>query len=760
MNAAYLRSLHRVARSVYPKKTWDSRGQRLLFLLRHLVQYANSRRWIEYLSRPGMAAVADQNPSLYRKSIRPYVSKNWPGFVKVDAMIHHYEFLRNRTTPDVFARLCSAAGADVAILPVKGGDRLTVRLRYDSKFRKEGETTLELLSEKHRCRVFCLTFVLAADARGQPCLIIGAVSGLTPGADKNVIKDTTKAMFGLRPKALLLVVLQRLARFWNVQAIFGVGSLTHTSRHPAYALNRSRHFEITYDEFWREVGGALRSDGLFSLPLVFVERHPLTIESHKRSLYRHRYAWIRELHAMLRTRLVEWQPTTRPIPVVSPVSSFHSTVSSSPALASTLLFFAAVLAGHRGYCAETEAWSIHGQTTVVEQWHGAFSSAYSGLNSLQASPEDKHTATATLFLGRRLWAGAELYFDPELTQGNGLSGAVGVAGFPNGEATRAGNKTPEYNTARLFLRQTFGLGGAREAIGADDHQLAGFQDVERLTFTIGKLSATDLFDDNTYSHDPRGQLLNWALMDNGAWDYPADTKGYTGGCTVDWKLQTRSLRWGVFLEPAEANGRALDPHWSRAHGQAFEWEERYTAGPGPGVLRALAFWNRADMGSYAQALQSTTPPDVTLTRRYRSKTGAGLDWEQQIAGDLGAFARIGFNDGRAETWAFTEIDRTASLGLSLKGRAWRRPDDTLALAAVGNGLSSVHRSYLAAGGYGFIVGDGALNYGPEKILEAVYDWKPVHWLALAGDVQLVSNPGYNRDRGPVAVFATRLHAAF
>ncbi len=432
-----------------------------------------------------------------------------------------------------------------------------------------------------------------------------------------------------------------------------------------------------------------------------------------------------------------------------------------PKLASCLVL-CGTLAVHTVLHADPGPWSIHGQTTFIEQWHGDFSAPYSGVSSLDPDREDKHTASFTLFLGRSLWPGGEIYYNPEVTQGNGLSGTVGLAGFPNGEATRAGSNTPEYNTARLFLRQTFGLGGPAETVESDNNQMAGSQDSERLTLTLGKLSAVDLFDGNTYSHDPRTQLLNWALMDNGAWDFPADTKGYTGGFTVDLKLAMRSLRWGIFMEPAEANGRPLDPHLRKAFGQAFEWEERYKTADRPGALRALLYWNRAHMGSYAEALQTggPNPPDVTLSRRYRSKAGAGLNWEQELATGLGAFVRVGFNDGHNETWAFTEIDRTASGGLSLKGAPWHRPDDTLAIAVVANGLSSEHRRYLAAGGHGFIVGDGALSYGAEEILETNYDWKAARWLALAADLQFVAHPGYNRDRGPVAIFALRLHAEF
>ncbi len=405
-----------------------------------------------------------------------------------------------------------------------------------------------------------------------------------------------------------------------------------------------------------------------------------------------------------------------------------------------------------------EQLSLHAQTTVIEQWHGDFTSPYSGLNSLTGGREDQHTFTLTAFLDRRLWTGAELCYDPEVSQGNGLSSTVGVAGFPNGEATRAGAKSPEYHTARLFLRQTIGLGGETEKVDSDQNQAAGGRDVNRLTFTLGKLSASDQFDNNSYTHDPRTQFLNWALMSNGAWDYPADTKGYTGGFTVEWNRQTRAFRWGAFMEPVGANEGQLDQHLSKAVGQALEWEERYAVAGRSGTLRTLVYWNSAHMGSYDEATRLAVP-DITQTRRYRSKTGLGLNWEQELADGLGAFARAGYNDGRTETWAFTEIDRTFSAGLSLKGARWGRPDDTLAAAVLINGLSPEHRRYLAAGGYGFIVGDGRLNYGAENIFETYYDLKPVAWLALAFDYQWVGHPGYNRDRGPVSIFALRAHLA-
>jgi high affinity Mn2+ porin len=403
-------------------------------------------------------------------------------------------------------------------------------------------------------------------------------------------------------------------------------------------------------------------------------------------------------------------------------------------------------------------WSFHAQSTLVEQWHYGFASPYQGANSLDPGYEDAHTLSATVFLGHSLWTGAGLYLDPEMTQGGGLSGTQGIAGFPNGEATHTagGSNAPQFDVARLFLRQAIGLGGGREPVADDQNQVSGSEDTDRLTLTVGKMSATDIFDNNTYSHDPRTQFLNLALGNNGAWDFPADTKGYTSGFAAEWKQGPGTLRYGVFMEPAQANGKDLDPHLATALGQVVEMEERYAAGGHPGALRALVFWNRADMGSYSDALRQAHP-DITTTRGYRSKTGAGLNWEQELTKGLGVYARASADDGHTETWAFTEIDRTVSTGLSLAGAAWGRSDDTLGLGGVVDGLSDEHRRYLAAGGYGFGIGDGRLNYGTEDIVETYYNWKPVSWLALAFDYQFIAHPAYNRDRGPVHVLATRLH---
>jgi high affinity Mn2+ porin len=214
------------------------------------------------------------------------------------------------------------------------------------------------------------------------------------------------------------------------------------------------------------------------------------------------------------------------------------------------------------------------------------------------------------------------------------------------------------------------------------------------------------------------------------------------------------------MEPREANMLPLDSRVGKAHGQVLEWERRTLVSGHPGALRPLVYWNQAHMGSYQAALAGAGTPDIIQTRAYRSKAGAGINVEQEVGDGVGVFARAGFNDGRTETWAYTEIDRALSAGLSLSGRLWGRPGDGAGLAALANGLSAEHRRYLAAGGLGFILGDGRLSYEPEEILELYYSWKPLRWLAISPDYQFVQNPGYNRDRGPVSVFAVRAHAEY
>ncbi|MGA2656721.1 MAG: carbohydrate porin [Verrucomicrobiota bacterium] len=320
---------------------------------------------------------------------------------------------------------------------------------------------------------------------------------------------------------------------------------------------------------------------------------------------------------------------------------------------------------------------------------------------------------------------------------------------------------PNVTFARLFVRQTFGLGGEPEAVQDDALDLAGKVDAERLTLTLGKLSAKDIFDNNAYANDPRTQFMNWALMANEAWDFPADSLGYITGFAAELELPPWAARCGLFQMPRSANGMAQDSHYLEAWGMVTEVERRFVLNNHPGAVRWLAFLNRAHMGSYEEALERPVrPADIVATRAYRCKYGFGLNLEQEVVRNVGAFARLGWSDGHSEAWAFSDVDRTATTGLSVKGQFWARPNDTLGVAGVFNGLSSVHQEFFEAGGTGILAGDGRLNYGWEKILETYYDvqvWKSVH---ATLDYQFVTDPAFNRDRGPVSIFGARVHWEF
>jgi high affinity Mn2+ porin len=413
-----------------------------------------------------------------------------------------------------------------------------------------------------------------------------------------------------------------------------------------------------------------------------------------------------------------------------------------------------------------DAWfSAHAQATTVTQEHYGFRSPYVGTNTLYPGSNsllpDKQAATSvttTLFLATRLWEGGELVFNPEVAGGFGLSASTGLAGFPNGEISRVGRIEPDPYIARLLLRQTIGFGGEQEKVEDDVNQVAGTRDVERLTVTVGKFTNTDLVDFNRYSHDPRTQFLNWALQYNGAWDYPANVRGYSYGIGLDYNQKDWALRYTIMGEPAFANGAPIDPHFLKANGQLAEWEGRYQLFDHPGRVRVWGFLNHAHMGNYAESLtEMPIKPDITATRAYRFKYGYGGNVEQELTPDLGAFLKYGWNDGHSEDFAYTAIDRTLALGLALKGRCWCRPNDVFGLAFVANGLAKVHREYLAAGGYDFIIGDGRLNYGLEKILETYYALQINKGIFITLDYQFIDDPAYNRDRGPVSILTGRFH---
>src|SRR5581483_5941547 len=372
---------------------------------------------------------------------------------------------------------------------------------------------------------------------------------------------------------------------------------------------------------------------------------------------------------------------------------------------------------------QAEDWSLHFQFTGIYQGYPNFPARYSGAHSLNRHAQIRETVTATGFLGRRLWLGAAVYVNPEFFQGLGFNGTFGVAGFPNGEATKAGSVRPNTDIARYFLRQVIGLGGAQEWSASAANQLAGYQDIARLTLTIGRLAAPDLFDTNAYGFDPRTQFWNWALWEGGAWDFAADARGYTEGVAIELNQPHWTLRYGAFLPPRNHNGKHLPFHGLDSLSQNLELEERYQLFAWSGKVRLLGFYTRARMGVFSTAL--SMPGDmnenIVRTRHYgREKYGFIVNVEQELTDVLGGFLRFSWNDGATEDWAFTQIDQSLALGLSLQGRGWGRPNDTVGLAGAVSELSAAQRRFLTAGGVGLIIGDGRLAYAPEGVLETYY----------------------------------------
>jgi high affinity Mn2+ porin len=412
---------------------------------------------------------------------------------------------------------------------------------------------------------------------------------------------------------------------------------------------------------------------------------------------------------------------------------------------------------------KNQRFNLHFQQTIITQYKPGFSAPYTGNNSLLTGEETQSSLTTTLFGGARLWKGMEAYFNPEMSGGSGLSKTLGIAGFPNGETFRVGGAEPKIYIARLYFTQNFEWGNDKEYVNDDVNQLAGWKSKRYLKVTIGKFGMADFFDGNEFSHDARSQFMNWSLMDNAAWDYPANTRGYVLGGIAELGQPTWALRFGFTMTTTTANGAIWDQRVSRANTQTLEYEKRYALGGQKGTLRLLAFRNNGKMGVYRDAInQNPTAPDVDATQAYgRHKYGFGISADQYLTNDFGVFAKASYNDGKTETWAFTEIDRSLSLGAVLKGTSWKRKDDELGLAFVGNGISKDHKDYLAAGGYGFIIGDGQLNYSPELIAEVYYKVNAYqHKLWLSPDYQFIANPAYNKDRGPVNVFSLRAHVEF
>ena len=420
--------------------------------------------------------------------------------------------------------------------------------------------------------------------------------------------------------------------------------------------------------------------------------------------------------------------------------------------------------------------NFHGQGTFVWQGTPAFPSPFMGANSLQPAANGRETIDATLFAGLRLWKGAELWVDPEIDQGHGLAETHGLAGFASGESYKLGFDYPYARVQRYFIRQTIDLGGETQKVDADINQFAGSVTENRLVLTVGKFAVVDIFDTNKYANNPKTDFLNWSLTNAGTFDYAGDAWGYTYAAAAEWYQGRFTLRGGVFDMSATPAGGGMN---AAAYGldEGFnqlqyvgEIEERHELWGQPGKLKITGFLIHGRMGDFQDAINLSQPGQpfagdasdaLASVRIYRNRPGVSLNLEQRVNDSIGIFARAGWADGTVEPWDFTDIDRTVQAGVSIAGKQWGRPDDTIGIAGVINGLAPVHAAYFNAGGLGILVGDGQLpNYGLEQIIEAYYSYALTSSTKVSFDYQFVANPAYNTQRGPVNVLAGRFHTAF
>jgi hypothetical protein len=379
-----------------------------------------------------------------------------------------------------------------------------------------------------------------------------------------------------------------------------------------------------------------------------------------------------------------------------------------------------------------------------------------------------YTFSTTAHWGTRVWQDGELYFNPELVSGVPFSGAlVGLGTFTNGEITRAGGTDLKLYRQRLFLRQTWNQGGGTEQIESDFNQMAGTVDKNRVVLTVGNFSTLDVFDDNTYAKDPRTQFMNWGNWTYASYDYAADARGYGWGFAVEWYLNDWVFRFGRMTGPKQPNDLPIDYQIGKHYGDQLEIEHSHTLAERPGKARVMLWHNRANVASFTDALKylnTFNPADKETILQVRNgdkdKYGLGFNFEQELTDHIGAFIRVMKTDGKTETYAFTEVDNSFSGGFLIKGDAWSRTDDSVGLSFLQNQLSKERRQYLQAGGLSFFIGDGSLTYKPENIFEGFYSFGINKNTWLTADYQHILNPAYNAARGPVQVYAFRLHSEF
>jgi len=445
------------------------------------------------------------------------------------------------------------------------------------------------------------------------------------------------------------------------------------------------------------------------------------------------------------------------------------------------------LSQHGLHDLDYERWNAYGQTTYISSWKLPFSAPYTNLNgstnSLLPGHERSYTWSATLFLGAKLWPGAEGYFVPEVIAERPLSNLRGLGGaIQNFELQKGGSETPQLYRARLFLRQNIGLGGDSVKKSSDPMQLGTTVDSRRIVITAGNFTITDVMDRNGVTGDPRQTFFNMAFMTHAAWDFAADARGYSYGAAVELYWDDWAVRFAHMAPPQNPNQLPVNFRIWQYFGQQLEIEHDHVLFGLPGAVRILGYRNRVFTGSFDDAVavfqadpsknaaactafnygsQNATAPDLCWVRKDNSKVGIGIDLEQFVAQDIGIFLRAMYSDGNSEVDAFNAADRSLSLGGVAKGGSWGRPFDVTGIGLGLSWISESHARYLALGGIDAFIGDGALRQATEGVFEAFYSYNFLKAIWLSGDVQLIWNPGYNADRGgPVLVLGVRVHAEF
>src|SRR5467141_1872154 len=413
---------------------------------------------------------------------------------------------------------------------------------------------------------------------------------------------------------------------------------------------------------------------------------------------------------------------------------------------------------------ETDRWWISGQANWISQWHPAFRSRYRGVNSLPPEAQDATSRVLTLFTGLRFKSTSELICDVQESGGHGIGEALGLGGITNLDVVRNTTLSRAPHVARLMWHQIIPLSGEKVVSARTPFSLFRTLPVRRLEVRFGKFSMADFFDLNTYGSDTTLQFMNWTVDNSGTYDYAADTRGFTFAAMLEYHDRRWAVRFAEGLMPKVANGIHLDADVSRAHSENIEVELHGTLlRKQEGIVRFLSFVNHANLGSYREAVDNflagrTTKPDITAhSLQTTTKYGFGVNFEQPLNSWMGVFGRWGWDEGRHESFAYTEVDQTAEIGIGGSGKRWRRKFDRAGLVFVTNGISRDHQEYLALGGTGFLLGDEILNYGRENIVETYYTLHAWRGIYPSLGLQHINNPGYNRDRGLVLVPTLRLH---